>query len=303
MIRQKALRVPSVVPDLPVGHGDLAETLTEVADADREHRVAARDPSYLDPNRALGRVLDSVFDQIVHAVGEVGLIDPRVQVNAHGHIANQHQPLLFRLRLAVIADREGHAAEEILDAIYAALSMFTDTGTIEDDVTIYAGASIHGGETVIGKGSVVGDPFRRPTTAFSTVASPIGSPFDKARIALLRHRLRAVHPALLLRGDDVSTRAALADAGFSETIIERFFRPLVGGIHTVYGRTDHRLRILDGRTDPLAAVAFGTLVAQLQGFPFTGRSTGGDGRPPHGPTGHGNVNFHRWIPPGTRAPP
>lgn len=28
--------------------------------------------------------------------------------------------------------------------------------TIEDDVTVYAGASIHGGETVIGKGSVIG---------------------------------------------------------------------------------------------------------------------------------------------------
>lgn len=81
-----------------------------------------------------------------------------------------------------------------------------------------------------GKGSVVGDPFRRPTTALSTVVAPIGSPFDKARIALLRHRLRSVHPARLLQGDDISTRAALADAGFSDTIIERFFRPLVGGI-------------------------------------------------------------------------
>jgi serine O-acetyltransferase len=28
--------------------------------------------------------------------------------------------------------------------------------TIEDDVTIYAGASIHGGDTIIGKGSVIG---------------------------------------------------------------------------------------------------------------------------------------------------
>jgi serine O-acetyltransferase len=28
--------------------------------------------------------------------------------------------------------------------------------TIEDDVTIYAAASIHGGDTVIGKGSVIG---------------------------------------------------------------------------------------------------------------------------------------------------
>jgi len=81
-----------------------------------------------------------------------------------------------------------------------------------------------------GKGSVVGDPFRRPTTVLSTVAAPIGSPFDKARIALLRHRLRGVHPARLLQGDDMSTRAALAEAGFSDTIVERFFRPLVGGI-------------------------------------------------------------------------
>lgn len=91
-----------------------------------------------------------------------------------------------------------------------------------------------------GKGSVVGDPFRRPTTALSTVASPIGSPFDKARIALLRHRLRSVHPARLLQGDDVSTRTALADAGFSETIVERFFRPLVGGIQLDPNLADSR---------------------------------------------------------------
>jgi phytoene dehydrogenase-like protein len=91
-----------------------------------------------------------------------------------------------------------------------------------------------------GKGSVVGDPFRRPTTALSTVVAPIGSPFDKARIALLRHRLRSVHPARLLQGDDVSTRAALAEAGFSETIIERFFRPLVGGIQLDPDLTDSR---------------------------------------------------------------
>jgi phytoene dehydrogenase-like protein len=81
-----------------------------------------------------------------------------------------------------------------------------------------------------GKGSVVGDPFRRPGTTFATATAPIGSVFDKARIGLLRHRLRSVHPVQLLRGDDTSTRDALAEAGFSDTIVERFFRPLVGGI-------------------------------------------------------------------------
>jgi len=91
-----------------------------------------------------------------------------------------------------------------------------------------------------GKGSVVGDPFRRPTTTLSTVTAPIGSLFDKARIGLLRHRIRSVHPARLLQGDDTSTRAALSDAGFSDTIIERFFRPLVGGIQLDPDLTDSR---------------------------------------------------------------
>jgi protoporphyrinogen oxidase len=81
-----------------------------------------------------------------------------------------------------------------------------------------------------GRGSVVGDPFRRPTTTFATATSPIGSVFDKARIGLLRRRLRSVHPVRLLQGADTSTRDALVEAGFSDTIIERFFRPLVGGI-------------------------------------------------------------------------
>jgi phytoene dehydrogenase-like protein len=91
-----------------------------------------------------------------------------------------------------------------------------------------------------GKGSVVGDPFRRPATALSTVTAPIGSPLDKARIARLRHQLRSVHPVRLLQGDDVSTRAALAESGFSDTIIERFFRPLVGGIQLDPELTDSR---------------------------------------------------------------
>jgi hypothetical protein len=91
-----------------------------------------------------------------------------------------------------------------------------------------------------GKGSVVADPFRQPTTTLSTVSAPIGSLFDKARIALLRHRVRGVHPVQLLKGPDAPTRTALADAGFSDTIIERFFRPLVGGIQLDPDLTDSR---------------------------------------------------------------
>lgn len=81
-----------------------------------------------------------------------------------------------------------------------------------------------------GRGSTVGDPFRRPRTALPTALAPVGSLFDKARIALLRARLLRSDPRELLRGDDIPTAAALRAAGFSSRMIERFFRPLVGGI-------------------------------------------------------------------------
>ena len=81
-----------------------------------------------------------------------------------------------------------------------------------------------------GKGSVVSDPLRRPTRLVSTATAPIGNLLDKARIALLRARLRRVHPTLLLAGDDITTAEALDADGFSPKMIDRFFRPLVGGI-------------------------------------------------------------------------
>lgn len=81
-----------------------------------------------------------------------------------------------------------------------------------------------------GKGTVIGDPFRRPGTLASTTFAPIGSPLDKARVALMRARLRRADPRRLLRGDDIPTARALHERGFSQAAIERFFTPLFGGI-------------------------------------------------------------------------
>ena len=78
--------------------------------------------------------------------------------------------------------------------------------------------------------SVLADPVRAPSRLLDTARSPAATPLDKLRLARLRHRLRATHPADLLRGADVSTREALAEAGFSERVLTRFFAPLFGGI-------------------------------------------------------------------------
>lgn len=81
-----------------------------------------------------------------------------------------------------------------------------------------------------GKGHAVSDPFRKPQTLATTAFAPIGSVFDKARIVLLRARVMRRKPAALLGGQDVSTDVALRAFGFSTKIINRFFRPLFGGI-------------------------------------------------------------------------
>ena len=81
-----------------------------------------------------------------------------------------------------------------------------------------------------GKSHIVGDPFRRPLTLVSTTFAPIGTVWDKARIALMRTKLKRTDPKQLLRGQDMPTATALRAMGFSSKMIERFFRPLVGGI-------------------------------------------------------------------------
>jgi phytoene dehydrogenase-like protein len=81
-----------------------------------------------------------------------------------------------------------------------------------------------------GKGHAVSDPFRKPQTLATTAFAPIGSVFDKARIVVLRARVLRRKSAVLLGGQDVSTDVALRAFGFSTKIINRFFRPLFGGI-------------------------------------------------------------------------
>jgi len=76
----------------------------------------------------------------------------------------------------------------------------------------------------------IGDPTRRPSMLLSSALAPVGSVSDKVRLAVMLHRLRKAAPVSLLHREDVSTLTALRDLGFSARIIDRFFRPLLGGI-------------------------------------------------------------------------
>ncbi|MEJ2547054.1 MAG: NAD(P)/FAD-dependent oxidoreductase [Gemmatimonadota bacterium] len=76
----------------------------------------------------------------------------------------------------------------------------------------------------------VSDPFRRPSEVAATLLAPIGSLADKGRIARLSLDLnrRSVEEILGARED--STLARLSELGFGTAMIERFFRPFLGGV-------------------------------------------------------------------------
>lgn len=74
------------------------------------------------------------------------------------------------------------------------------------------------------------DPWRRPGKAIATAISGAATLRDKWLIARLRAKLRGDRSLDAIAGEEVTTLAALRRWGFSETIIERFFRPFLGGV-------------------------------------------------------------------------
>ncbi len=74
------------------------------------------------------------------------------------------------------------------------------------------------------------DPWRRPSMALSSLVSPIGSLSDKMRIARLRLRVTRRPLENLFQSPDTSTIDFLREYGFSAKMVERFFRPFLGGI-------------------------------------------------------------------------
>ena len=76
----------------------------------------------------------------------------------------------------------------------------------------------------------VADPFRQPEHLWATLRAPVGSLFDKLRIATLRSRARRGSLAAVFKRPETTTLAALQAHGFGADMIERFLRPWLGGI-------------------------------------------------------------------------
>lgn len=95
-----------------------------------------------------------------------------------------------------------------------------------DLATFQAGSVIWTGKRF----ETLGDPYRNPSAAISTLGAQVGSISDKMKVAALRRRLLAKTPAECFEGPDRSTQDELEALGFSADFIDSFFRPFLGGV-------------------------------------------------------------------------
>jgi phytoene dehydrogenase-like protein len=106
-------------------------------------------------------------------------------------------------------------AQRVLD--YAAL----DLRAFESGATVF----------VDGRFVEVADPLRHPQRLVATALAPVGSLADKLRVLRLRQRVTRGAFEDVFNGDEASILTTLrAEYGFSERMIDRFFRPFFGGI-------------------------------------------------------------------------
>ena len=82
-----------------------------------------------------------------------------------------------------------------------------------------------------GQETTLENPLHAPLMAFAALASPIGTVKDKLLIGKLVAQLAGRPPAQLLAQPSISTLEFLRQYGWSEQIIDCFFRPFFGGVY------------------------------------------------------------------------
>ncbi|QJD79199.1 FAD-dependent oxidoreductase [Spirosoma rhododendri] len=74
------------------------------------------------------------------------------------------------------------------------------------------------------------NPFQEPLSVFQTLASPIGTLADKLRIVELLRQTQSLPIDELFQQTPTTTLQRLHELGFSDRIIDLFFRPFFGGV-------------------------------------------------------------------------
>ena len=74
------------------------------------------------------------------------------------------------------------------------------------------------------------DPWRNPQKLLHAIFSPVGTFADKLRVAHLKYQVCYGSTEALFHKSETSTITALRNYGFSDAMIDRFFRPFFSGV-------------------------------------------------------------------------
>jgi phytoene dehydrogenase-like protein len=76
----------------------------------------------------------------------------------------------------------------------------------------------------------IADPFRRPSATFSTLFAPVGSIKDKINTLFLKNKLVKITLPEIFNQKEEPTLSQLSKYGFSDKMINRFYKPFFSGI-------------------------------------------------------------------------
>jgi len=113
------------------------------------------------------------------------------------------------------------------------------------------------------------DPFRRPVDAIRSILNPIGSIADKLRVAAVRSKACRGAVVEVFSRPETSTLDYLRQAGFTPRMIDRFFKPFLGGVFLDPGlRTSSRafefvFRMFAGGDSAVPALGMGQIPRAL----------------------------------------
>lgn len=114
---------------------------------------------------------------------------------------------------------------QVLNTAYPRLPSLVDLDALQmgfftPGLLVRRGASLHR----------LGHPLRDPVSAPRSALSGLGSVADRLRLAALMTRYAAQSPTRLLSSPEVTTEAALRQAGLSHRVIEELVRPFLSGV-------------------------------------------------------------------------
>ena len=111
------------------------------------------------------------------------------------------------------------------------LDAYPETGDLLDLKALNLRKFVPGAMVFNGKRLVrLMDVFRRPASAWTSAIAPIGGLIDKLRVGVMRSHILGSTLEQIAGREDSSTESYLRSRGFSEPMIDSFFRSFYGGI-------------------------------------------------------------------------